>query len=359
MKKIAVLLLGLCTLFGCKKEEETTTDSIDFSVKLVNEFLPEKGINETTRLYFDIETKTPLQYRIETTFPDSKIKLGNKVENTFLSFRNNYNLEEPELILDYTALKAGAHTVRVVFFNYKGQEIVKELVLKFRVYGYELKVRNGKTNPNQGENVDFDLEITPDNPNIPHYIIFKNYGKFKNNEDTSLQKTFIALNGQKITFGKEYKIEDFNKVQVRINSFDRGKQELNYVIKNNTFSREEQIQQKVKENQIFYELLKTEFKKLDNGVYITNVTARITKTPKFSNKLQYRSLISSSREIDGTDEWIDLTMQENGIINFSVKTKRLNKETTYGGKVDIRDEFENSTTCYFLIDYLFDYTPSN
>ncbi|MDO4880059.1 MAG: hypothetical protein Q3983_02150 [Capnocytophaga sp.] len=197
---------------------------------------------------------------------------------------------------------------------------------------------NGKTNPNQGENVDFDLKITPENTATDYYVIFKSYDP----EDTSLQKTFIALNGQKITFGKEYKIEDFNKVQVRINSFNAGNKQLKYVIKNSTSQREEYIQQNVLKNVININI-NFDKEETNNIQEILNIKGYITKSPSYNKKIWYKTWLSEGEKngIENTDnQYKEYTLSDSNEFNINIKSQKAGKYTYF---IQFKDEFENTS----------------
>lgn len=342
MRKI-IICLGLFTaLIGCKKDADLPALDFKFSVKTSEENFSDKGVNEVVKVDFDISAdydfeKVPLKYRIEAP-KANEISDGSKK----ILVGDSYTLTEPKLSLHYTGKEKGEHRMKVVFFNQKGKEITKELVLNYKEYGYKLEVLNGNTNPHQGENVDFDLKITPENTSTKDfYLIFKSYDA----QDPNLEKTLVALNGEKIVFDKEYKIENLSDIKLRINSFNAGQKQLKYVIKNSTFEREETIFQDVKRNSIIVE--STSFNKVlaeDIGDLIT-FNAKIIKSPKHSNKFQYKTFIDNNGseenvEIDGlsTNDWRDIISDGEGNISFGINTF---KQGVYKYIIQVRDEFGN------------------
>lgn len=341
MKKLIFLCLT-SLLLSCNKESETDSKTIDFMVNVENDNLSEKPVNEPVRLYFDISTqsnleRTPLKYRIETSLR-STIRDDKGIE---ISKNNSYDyntLREPELILYYTGLEEGKHIMKIHFFKEQGQEVVKEVNLRFRVYKYKLQIRNGKETPNQGEDVDFDLELEPNSPNgidIPYYITFKKYGY----KDDKLEKNFISLDGRKIAFGNEYKIQDISNIKIRINSYYAGYQELEYVIKNKTFEESHTIKQDVQENQIEIEGTPKVDSKIVNVNDVLIYSAKVIKKPKVSNDLQYKLEIISGYYRGLTEnDWKDVVLRDNGNVYFPIEVLKVGD---YEIRVTFRDEFGN------------------
>lgn len=342
MKKIIGILGLIMALTGCKKDAEQPSLDFNFSVDVSQENFSDKGVNESVNLFFDISAdydyeKVPLKYKIETTNAN-EISDGSKK----ILVGDSYTLTEPKLSLHYTGKEKGEHRMKVVFFNQKGKEISKELVLNYKEYGYKLEVLNGNTNPHQGENVDFDLKITPENTSTKDfYLIFKSYDA----QDPNLEKTLVALNGEKIVFDKEYKIENLSDIKLRINSFNVGQKQLKYVIKNNTFEREETIVQNIQNNSI--EIKSLTFSKLftDNINETLSIKGFVKKTPTLNKKIWYKTWISDgTRNLDGIEntqnKYQEFTLSDNEEFSINVNTS---KTGVYVYKVQFKDEFENES----------------
>lgn len=340
MRKVLFLCFSLLTLLGCQKEQ--TPEPVDFSVNLLNGNSIEKGINEDFKLHFEIFTKEnlrekPLKYRIDGIGNyEANIKIGERKIISKLNFSDSDLLYEPELVIDYTGLEEGVYILKVFFQNLKGQEIVKEIRIKIRKYKYNVEVINGKRVVNQGEEVDYDIEVVSENPNLPHYISFHK----SNHWGYDLDESIVKFNGEKIVLDKEYRIEDLSKIKVQLTHNSRGNKKIIYTIKNKTFEDTQVITQYVKENYIYIEDL---ISIVDNNTI--TFTAKIAKTPKFfSNRVFYKITMTNglNNSVELPKDWIEGTIQENSKIQIPIKILKKNRFlTTFS--VKFKDEFGNET----------------
>lgn len=335
MKKLIFFCLT-ALIMSCKEDADMPALNFDFNIKTEIDNFSDKGVNEVVKIPFEISSqydfeKIPLKYKIESSL---KCDISDGTKKILKG--DAYTLTKPNLELQYTGKEKGDHKIKITFSNSKGKVVVKDFSLNYKEYGYTLEVLNGNANPFQGENVDFDIKITPENKANPYYIVFKSYDP----EDPNLQKTLISLNGNKIAFGKEYKIDDFNNLKVRINSFYAGTKHLKYVIKNKTHEREESIRQNVNKNTIIIQETSVTKSLIENINETTTFKAKIIKTPKFSNKLQYKTSLIEGKTGLTTNDWKDITLQENGEVSFPIKALEVG---TYTYEVIFRDEFGNET----------------
>ena len=351
MRKVLFLCFSLLTLLGCQKEQ--TPEPVDFSVNLLNGNSIEKGINEDFKLHFEIFTKEnlrekPLKYRIDGIGNyEANMKKGERKIISQLFFSDSDLLYEPELVIDYTGLREGVYILKVFFQNLKGQEIVKEIRIKIRKYKYNVEVINGKRVVNQGEEVDYDIEVVSENPNLPHYISFHKAGFL----GYDLDKSIVKFNGEKIVLDKEYRIEDLSKIKVQLTHSSSGDKRILYTIKNKTFEDTQVISQYVKKNDIYIDELTSQ---VDKNKKIAYLTGKLRKSPKFSNKVFYKfkiikgtfnSLEGKFNSLEEVKDWTEISLQENDKIKIPIK---ILKEFGQRPKEEViiitfKDEFDNQT----------------
>lgn len=348
MKKLLFLaLVAGATLVGCRKDSDQPELDFEFSVEAVNHNFSDKGVNESVTIPFELNAhydfeKKPIKYRIEA---DKQSQLSVGGQN--ISAGEAYTLSEPKLDLIYKGKEKGEHNIRVTFFNSDNRQITKEVKLNFKEFGYTLEVLNGKLYAYQGENVDFNFKITPKNgaPQMDYFIVFKSYDA----QDPNLQKTVLTINGEKIIFDKEYKIENLLDTKIRINSFYTGAKQLKYIIKNQTFEREESIQLNVSKVTMRAEL---NFDKVqtNNTEETLKLQGYVTKNLKYNGKLWYKTWISEGDPtgIENTNnEYREYTLPDNNEFSINVRTK---KKGVYLYFIQFKDEFGNeSTTSQFTL----------
>lgn len=348
MKKLLFLaLVAGATLVGCRKDSDQPALDFKFSVEAVNHNFSDKGVNESVTIPFKLDAgydfeKQPIKYRIEA---DKQSQLSVGGQN--ISAGEAYTLSEPKLDLIYKGKEKGEHNIKVTFFNSDNRQITKEVKLNFKEFGYTLEVLNGKLNAYQGENVDFNLKITPKNgaPQMDYFIKFKSYDA----QDPNLQKTVLTINGERIIFDKEYRIENLLDTKIRINSFYTGSKQLKYIIKNQTFEREESIQLNVSQVTMRAEL---NFDKVEtnNTEGTLKLQGYVAKNLKYNGKLWYKTWISEGDPtgIENTNnEYREYTLPDNNEFSINVRTT---KKGVYVYFIQFKDEFGNeSTTSQFTL----------
>jgi len=348
MKKLLFLaLVAGATLVGCRKDSDQPALDFKFSVEAVNHNFSDKGVNESVTIPFKLDAdydfeKQPIRYRVEA---DKQSSLSVGGQN--ISAGEAYTLSEPKLDLIYKGKEKGEHNIKVTFFNSDNRQITKEVKLNFKEFGYTLEVLNGKLNAYQGENVDFNLKITPKNgaPQMDYFIIFKSYDA----QDPNLQKTVLTINGERIIFDKEYRIENLLDTKIRINSFYTGSKQLKYIIKNQTFEREESIQLNVSQVTMRAEL---NFDKVEtnNTEGTLKLQGYVAKNIKYNGKLWYKTWISEGDPtgIENTNnEYREYTLPDNNEFSINVRTT---KKGVYVYFIQFKDEFGNeSSTSQFTL----------
>lgn len=348
MKKLLFLaLVAGATLVGCRKDSDQPALDFKFSVEAVNHNFSDKGVNESVTIPFKLDAdydfeKQPIRYRVEA---DKQSSLSVGGQN--ISAGEAYTLSEPKLDLIYKGKEKGEHNIKVTFFNSDNRQITKEVKLNFKEFGYTLEVLNGKLNAYQGENVDFNLKITPKNgaPQMDYFIVFKSYDA----QDPNLQKTVLTINGERIIFDKEYRIENLLDTKIRINSFYTGSKQLKYIIKNQTFEREESIQLNVSQVTMRAEL---NFDKVEtnNTEGTLKLQGYVAKNIKYNGKLWYKTWISEGDPtgIENTNnEYREYTLPDNNEFSINVRTT---KKGVYVYFIQFKDEFGNeSSTSQFTL----------
>ena len=341
MKKIifliAIVLVAIITI-RCKEDAEIPALKFDIDVT-TDATISERGINDESVIKFDLKTDydytaAPLSYKV--SYENIGIL---KLNGEELNKDTTYKLDKPELTLSYVGKEAGKHTIKVHFFNNKGINVLKEIEIPYVKYNFTVSVV-GDDSPYQGETKEYKLTITPENTTIKdnYKIKFISYDE----NDPTLQKSYVALNGTKIEFNKVYDIDVTKEQKITLKSFHSGAKNLIYTIINNSSEKQEKIGQNIKASEI--EVKNLSFNKLTTNTLNDNLQLRgfINKTPALSKGIQYRTWIvdvpnDQKDGIENTDNtYKDFTLPGNNefVLNVNVK-----KYGTYKYMLQFRDEF--------------------
>ena len=341
MKKIifliAIVLVAIITI-RCKEDAEIPALKFDIDVT-TDATISEKGINDESVIKFDLKTDydyaaAPLLYKV--SYENIGIL---KLNGEELNKDTTYKLNKPELTLSYFGKEAGKHTIKVHFFNDKGINVLKEIEIPYVKYNFTVSTV-GDEAPYQGELKEYKLTITPENTTIKdsYKIKFISYDE----NDPSLQKSYVALNGTKIEFNKVYDIDVTKEQKITLKSFHSGAKNLIYTIINNSSEKQEKISQNIKASEI--EVKNLSFNKLTTNTLGDNLQLRgfINKTPALSKGIQYRTWIvevpnEQKDGVENTDNtYKDFTLPDNNEFVLNVKVK---KYGTYKYMLQFKDEF--------------------
>ena len=251
--------------------------------------------------------------------------------------------------LSFLAKKEGTYKYKITFKDEFGNEISKVFDVELKINkDFSVEVSEGKKNPHQGESVDFKLKVTPAEgaQQSEYFIIFKSY----DSADPTLARDYVAFNGHKIEFDKEYKIENLANSRIKLNTFYSGDKELKYIIKNAKTQKEGVITQNVEKNSLVISENAQLSKSVSNIVNETiKFTGKIVKTPNYLNKVWYKTEILSGR-FEGltTKDWTELSLGIDGLVD-GISTQLL-KEDQYRYKVSFKDEFGNETYKVFDLE---------
>lgn len=337
MKRIIFLFVAIF-IAACKKDAETPALKFDVTA-YTDKTLTERGLNDSAIIKFSFKIEydyatAPLSYKIDYD-KQGVLKLGDEE----LIKYTTYKLDKPELTLSYIGKEVGKHTINIRFFNDKGVNVLKEIEIHYVKYNFTVAVF-GDEAPYQGELKEYKLTITPENATVKdsYKIKFISYDE----NDPTLQKSYIALNGTKIEFNKVYDIEASKEQKISLKSFHSGAKNLIYTIINSSSEKQEKISQNVKASQI--EVKNLSFNKLITNTLDDNLQLRgfINKTPAISKVIQYRTWIvdvpnEQKDGIENTDNtYKDFTLPGNNEFVLNVKVK---KYGTYKYMLQFRDEF--------------------
>ena len=251
--------------------------------------------------------------------------------------------------VSFLAKKEGTYKYKIIFKDEFGNEISKVFDVELKINkDFSIEVSEGKQNPHQGESVDFKLKVTPAEgaQQSEYFIIFKSY----DSADPTLARDYVAFNGHKIEFDKEYKIENLANSRIKLNTFYSGDKKLKYVIKNDKMQKEGVIAQSVEKNSLVISENAQLSKSVSNIVNETiKFTGKIVKTPNFLNKVWYKTEILSGR-FEGltTNDWKEISLGIDGLVD-GISTQLL-KEDQYRYKISFKDEFGNETYKVFDLE---------
>lgn len=341
MKKIIFLIaMALVAIITIRCKEDAEIPALKFDIDVTTDAtISERGINDESVIKFDLKTDydyaaAPLLYKV--SYENIGIL---KLNGEELNKDTTYKLNKPELTLSYFGKEAGKHTIKVHFFNDKGINVLKEIEIPYVKYNFTVSTV-GDEAPYQGELKEYKLTITPENATVKdsYKIKFISYDE----NDPSLQKSYVALNGTKIEFNKVYDIDVTKEQKITLKSFHSGAKNLIYTIINNSSEKQEKIGQNIKASEI--EVKNLSFNKLTTNTLGDNLQLRgfINKTPALSKGIQYRTWIvevpnEQKDGVENTDNtYKDFTLPDNNEFVLNVKVK---KYGTYKYMLQFKDEF--------------------
>lgn len=341
MKKIIFLItMALVAIITIRCKEDAEIPALKFDIDVTTDAtISERGINDESVIKFDLKTDydyaaAPLSYKV--SYENIGIL---KLNGEELNKDTTYKLNKPELTLSYFGKEAGKHTIKVHFFNDKGINVLKEIEIPYVKYNFTVSTV-GDEAPYQGELKEYKLTITPENATVKdsYKIKFISYDE----NDPSLQKSYVALNGAKIEFNKVYDIDVTKEQKITLKSFHSGAKNLIYTIINSSSEKQEKISQNVKASEI--EVKNLSFNKLTTNTLGDNLQLRgfINKTPSLSKGIQYRTWIvevpnEQKDGVENTDNtYKDFTLPDNNEFVLNVKVK---KYGTYKYMLQFKDEF--------------------
>lgn len=352
MKKIILgALFAFIAFVACKKEADIPAIKFKFSVEIPNEKYSDKGLNDRVNIPIDISpsynlTKMPIKYKINWD-KQGELKIG----DTEVRRDEIYTLDTTKIMLSYTGKEVGEHKISLSFFNDKDMNIEKEIKIPYVKYNFNTSIVGGKENIYQGENVEYNLSIAPENTTINdvYKIKFISY----DDQDPTLAKSFVGLNGIKIEFGKEYVISDLSVPQrINLKPFYFGKKELVYKIINRTSEKEERVQQDILQSKI-------EIKTLNFNKLITNslrerlqINGYIEKTPDLNREIYYKSWIVEPIEskdgiVNTNNEYQKYILPANKEFSIDLDVKKFG---TFKYMIQFKDEFgtESAPTSFVV-----------
>lgn len=352
MKKIILgALFAFIAFVACKKEADIPAIKFKFSVEIPNEKYSDKGLNDRVNIPIDISpsynlTKMPIKYKINWD-KQGELKIG----DTEVRRDEIYTLDTTKIMLSYTGKEVGEHKISLSFFNDKDMNIEKEIKIPYVKYNFNTSIVGGKENIYQGENIEYNLSIAPENATINdvYKIKFISY----DDQDPTLAKSFVGFNGLKIEFGKEYVISDLSVPQrINLKPFYFGRKELVYKIINRTSEKEEKIQQVILQSKI-------EIKTLNFNKLITNslgerlqINGYIEKTPDLNREIYYKSwIVEPIENKDGitntNNEYQKYTLPANKEFSIDLEVKKFG---TFKYMIQFKDEFgtESAPTSFVV-----------
>lgn len=334
------IMFSFFILTGCKKDVEQPELFFGVKVQGNEDFLP-KGINEKTRLRFEISAdydydKSPLKYQVISSSGKGDFYNGKEV----LHQSHPYLLKDLELNLDYLGKETGIHKIKVKFFNDDiGVNITKEIELKYESYDFNIEVIDfGEVY--QGKKASYTLKVSSINPVSNGYEIkFDDFDSHPNSK--------IFLYEKEVTLGKYYPInkENLENIKVTTNCWNSGTKKLVYTIKNSTVTRagneiiQNVLQRKVDiisltPSGLSFELNKT-----------FSINGIVAKKPFQDNQdIYYKTWISSSNPNGITttnNQWIKYPLGNDNVVNINnLQTKSFGTHTY---NIQFKDEFGNES----------------
>ncbi|WP_203967811.1 hypothetical protein [Capnocytophaga stomatis] len=327
-------------LMGCKKDVEQPTLFFDVKVQGNEDFLP-KGINEKTRLHFEISAdydyeKAPLKYQVVSS---AKGDFYNGKDA--LHQNQPYVLKELKLDLDYLGKEKGVHKIKIKFFNDDiGVNIIKEVELNYESYDFNIEVIDfGEVY--QGKKASYTLKISSVNPVSNGYEIkFDDFDTHPNSK--------IFLYEQEIILGKYYPInkENLENIKITTNCWNSGTKKLVYTIKNSTVTRagNEIIQNVLQRRVDVISLTPSGLSfELNKNFSINGI---VIKKPFQDNQdIYYKTWISSSNPKGITttnNQWVKYPLGNDNVVNINnLQTKSFGIHTY---NVQFKDEFGNESS---------------
>ena len=342
MKKVMLLLSAiiLAWFIGCVKEAEQPLIQYNFSVETPDEKFTEKGVNEEVNIPIQVKSlydfsKVPMKYKVDWD-KQGKLKIGGRE----IQKGETYPIDTTNVQFSYVGLEEGEHRIKLNFFNDKGTNTEKEIIVNYVKYNFTTSIGGGTENVYQGENVEYNLLVTPENTTINdiYKIKFISYDE----KDPTLTKSFVGLNGAKIEFNKEYVLNTSTTQKININSFYSGRKELVCKIINNSSEKTIKINQNILQSQL--EITDLNFNKLITNSLRDRLQIRgfIEKKPNLNREIFYKTWIvdvptENKDGIENTNnEYQKYTLPPNKEFTLELQVKKIG---TFKYMIQFRDEF--------------------
>ncbi|MFJ1366987.1 hypothetical protein ACILDU_11180 [Capnocytophaga canimorsus] len=343
MKKILLYTALLFCALACKEDGEFQEFSLKYEVNVTDEkTLPEYGLNETANISFDIKTlydfdKVPMNiYLLSDKVAEYKVNGVSIDRDTKVSVNQSG-------IIEYTGKELGTHKLKIIFENGKSVNVIKEIKIHFVEHVFYVEYTGGKDEIYQGQEVLYTVSIKPTKPIEDEYkIMFVSYEE----KDPKLEKSYVKLNGENITFNQWIELSDISNLKIVLNSFYFGDKNLVYRVKNKTSERSVSIPQTILKNRISSENFSLSKSETDYIEETLTLRGFLFKTPKLSSFVEYKTWVSSAtnNQTDGIETTNNVYKADNISNNgeFILNFKTL-KAGIYKLAIQFRDEFGNES----------------
>lgn len=327
-------------LTACREDGSFDNNSqYSFSVERDDNF-PEKSINETTNLKFDLKTKydfktIPITFKY-TTDLDGVLYLN----GTELEINKVYTFDNAENTFEYKGIGAGEHNIEIIVKNDKGYSVTEKFNLKYGVSDFSVESSNNTGDFYQGKTINFFLKITPNKPqNTYGYEI-----RIDEFDDTH-PNSKIFLEHKELQKGVFYPIHVSQIQNVKLNAifWTAGQRKIKYTIKNSTVTRTGfDISQNVLARSVNVVSLSPSKVLLPKNGKL-NFAGIVTKGPiQDNNEIYYKTWVSSANPnaIDNTNNnWILYSIGSSNTFNLNSLNANEFGEHVYN--IQFKDEFGN------------------
>ncbi|WP_312820411.1 hypothetical protein [Kaistella carnis] len=341
MKNIFFILLSffsVLSLNSCREDGEWGNENggqFGFSIERDKDFI-EKGVGEENQLKFNIKPSYDFA-SIATTFKFTTSLNGTlKLNGETLVANKEYTFTTKDNIFEYIGNVAGTHDLKISVKNEKGASKEEEFSLPYAISEFSHTNVGGSGPIYQGVETVYVMKIVPGSgqPTTGYQIKFNTYdGQVK-------------LNGVAATLGTWYNIVNIDNFTTSLQTNVAGGGKLNYSIKNNTITKDYEIQQNILARTITIESMN--YSPTDIAINTQMAfSGIINQSPVNPNtNIQYKTWISSASNsnvngIQNTNNtYTNYTIGSNG--GFLMNVNAL-VAGTYVYNIQVKDEFGNQS----------------
>ncbi|AZI21493.1 hypothetical protein [Chryseobacterium taklimakanense] len=341
MKKIFFIMISFLSVFlinSCREDGEWGNENggqFGFTIERDATFI-EKAVGETNQLKFNIKPSYDFA-SIATSFKFTTSLNGTlKLNGETLVANQEYTFTTKDNIFEYIGNVAGNHELKISVKNEKGASKEEDFTLPYSISDFSHTNVGGSGPIYQGMETVYVMKIVPGSgqPTTGYQIKFNTYdGQVK-------------LNGVAATLGTWYNIVNIDNFTTSLQTNVAGGGKLNYSIKNNTITKDYEIQQNILPRTITIESMNYSPTNIAINTQMA-FSGIINQSPVNPNtNIQYKTWISSASNsnvngIQNTNNtYTNYTLGSNG--GFLMNVNAL-VAGTYVYNIQVKDEFGNQS----------------
>ena len=341
MRNAIIIILSLFSFIlfnSCREDGDWGIDNqgqFGFTIERDNNFI-EKAVGEINQLKFNVQPSYDFQ-SIKTSFKFTTSLNGIlKLNGELLTANQEYDFAAEENIFEYVGNVSGIHELKIVVKNGKGTSKEEGFSLPYSISDFSHTYNGGTGSIYQGDETQYLMKIIPGSgqPSTGYQIKFETYSGQ------------VKLNGVEANVGTWYPINNIDSFTTSLETNTPGQGKLSYSIKNNTLSKDYEIQQNIIAREVTIESINFNPANISINTQIT-LTGIVKKSPVNTNTtIQYKTWISSASNsnlngIQNTNNtYTNYALGSNGSFLSAVNALVAG---TYTYNIQVKDEYGNES----------------